>query len=76
MFYPSLEIQKVSRRYQKITDAFATLGGTASLLIMIGFLLIRAQNEVNLTNKIINQLYSFQKLSPKKPAKQKKSQKL
>ena len=58
--YSSEYKQKVNRRYQKLQDAISNMGGSASVLIMIGTVLTKLQNKLNLTNYIMNQLYNFQ----------------
>lgn len=73
IFYPSKETQKVSRRFEKVQEACANVGGTASFTIMLFFIIIRYQNELNLTNKIMNQLYTFQPIEKK--ARKKKTRK-
>jgi len=70
--YSSGYQQKVSRRYQKLQEAFSSLGGSASMLIIIGFAFTKTQNKLNISNIIMNQLYSFQTI-PKKSSKRKKN---
>lgn len=65
MFYPTLEIQKASRRFQKLKEVISSLGGSASFFIMIGFFFVNYQNQIKITNKIMNQLYAFQGLDKK-----------
>jgi len=70
--YSSGYQQKVSRRYQKLQEAFSSLGGSASILMMIGFALTKTKNKLNIANIIMNQLYSFQTI-PKKASKRNKN---
>lgn len=65
MFYPSLEIQKANRRFQKLKEVISILGGSASFFIMIGFFFVNYHNQIKITNKIMNQLYAFQGLQKK-----------
>ena len=69
--YSSEYQQLVIRRYQKLQEAIASLGGSASILIMIGFILTKTQNKLNLANVIMNHLYNFQPLETKQKKKKK-----
>ena len=66
MFYPSPEVQIVSRRFQTIGEACANLGGVVTFIMIIGSAFVRIFNETTIINKIMNQLYSFQPIEKKK----------
>lgn len=74
-FYSSRLKQNVQRFYQKILDALSNLGGTASIVMMIGAVLVMVENSFNLSKKIMNSLYAFQddKLLEEKVASRKAS---
>ena len=57
--YSSENTQVNTRRYQKIQEVFAALGGLGHVLIVIGFILVMNQKEFILTKTLINSLYSF-----------------
>ena len=54
IFYPSQELQKVSRRFQTLTEACANLGGVATFIMTIGAAFVGVFNETNVINKIMN----------------------
>ena len=60
VFYPSDEVQIVSRRFQTLGEACANLGGVATFILIIGSAFVKIFNETSVVNKIMNQLYSFQ----------------
>ena len=66
MFYPSPEVQIVSRRFQTIGEACANLGGVVTFIMIIGSAFVRIFNETTIINKIMNQLYSFQPIEKNK----------
>ena len=74
-FYSSRLKQNVQRFYQKILDALSNLGGTASIVMMIGAVLVMVENSFSLSKKIMNSLYAFQddKLLEEKVASRKAS---
>lgn len=65
--YSSSFKQKVVRRYQKLHEAISNLGGSASILILIGMFLTKIQNKLNQENIIMNKLYSIQTKKKKIP---------
>ena len=78
LFYASQNIQKVSRVYQKLAEALASIGGIANVVMIIGFLLTSVENGLKLKRKVMNCLYSFkdtQKFNKKKHSTNKKRNK-
>ena len=49
----------INRNYQKFENVLANIGGTAHILMIVGFLLAKIQNNKNLNQKLINSLYTF-----------------
>ena len=74
-FYASQNTQKVSRVYQKLAEALASIGGIANVVMIIGFVLTSVENGLNLKKKVMNCLYSFedtQKFNKKKHTNKKR----
>ena len=59
-FFSSQALQQNTRRYQKITEVFATIGGSASLLISIGFIFVNISLTWNLRVNFLKNLYDMQ----------------
>ena len=75
IFYPSDEVQIVSRRFQTFGEACANLGGVASFIMIVGSAFVKIFNETSVVNKIMNQLYSFQPIETDNKKKEKKIKK-
>lgn len=75
IFYPSDEVQIVTRRFQTLGEACANLGGVASFIMIVGSAFIKIFNETSVVNKIMNQLYSFQPIEANTKKKEKKIKK-
>lgn len=59
IIYSSPEIYTVTRRYQKIQEAIANMGGLANALILFGYFLTMFEKEFIVFSKIMNQIYEF-----------------
>lgn len=59
IIYSSPEIYTVTRRYQKIQEAIANMGGLANALILFGYFLTMFEKEFLVFSKIMNQIYEF-----------------
>lgn len=59
IFFSSKNIQKVSRRYQKIQELLGSLNGTMTFLIMVGYIITSLQIDLNFIKIIINELYTL-----------------
>ncbi|KAL4465517.1 hypothetical protein ABPG72_001620 [Tetrahymena utriculariae] len=57
------------RKYKKIDRLLAETGGIAKALIMIGFIFMHPLNQIFLKQKIVNDLFYFQKCSAKNEQK-------
>ena len=60
-FFANQNIQESKRTYQKLTDLLANIGGTASLLVSIGFLFINLFNNWEMRVKFFANLYDLNK---------------
>ena len=56
-FYASYDSQNVTRRYQNLSEALASLAGLANFLMFFGYLFTNFQNNLNIMLKILNSLY-------------------
>lgn len=61
------------RRYQKIQEVLANLGGIASFLMVLGYILTGNYQEFIMVKQVMNRLYSFQSEINKKKNLDKKS---
>ena len=59
LIYSSGETQMMIRRYEKIQQICATLGGIASVLMFFGLLIVMFKKNFDLNKCIINEMYSF-----------------
>ena len=59
LLYSSSEIYVIERRYQKLQEVIANLGGLANSLLIIGFFITYLEKEFILFKSIINTLYIF-----------------
>ena len=59
-FYSSRKNQNVKRKYQKILEALSNLGGTANIVMILGFILTSMEKSLDLKRKMMNSLFSFQ----------------
>lgn len=59
-FFSATNSNKMERYYQNFAELFATLGGLLNSLIILGFFLSYVEKNLYLTQKIMNNLYSFQ----------------
>lgn len=59
-FFSAANSNKMERYYQNFAELFATLGGLLNSLIILGFFLSYVEKNLYLTQKIMNNLYSFQ----------------
>lgn len=59
VLYPAPEIYTITRKYQKIQEAIANVGGLAHSLILIGYFLTFLEKEFIVFKIIMNSLYSF-----------------
>ena len=57
--FPSSQIYRVSRRYQKFQEAIANLGGLANSLIFLGFFLTSLEKEFIIFTIIMRKLYNL-----------------
>ena len=64
LVYSGADTQMMTRKYQKIQEICATLGGLGHVLIFFGFLLVMNQKEFTLNKSLINSLYSFPQKTP------------
>jgi hypothetical protein len=48
------------RSYKKLQDIFGSVGGLYSILEILGILLVSPINKLDLSLKIINQIYTFE----------------
>lgn len=64
---------KITRRYQRIQDLLAKMGGICNFLWMVGFFLSKVENYYKIILKISNEIFLFQSLEKniKSPPKQK-----
>lgn len=58
LLYSSSEIYVVNRRYQKLQEAIANLGGLTNSLLILGYLITYLEKEYILFITVINSLYS------------------
>lgn len=59
--YSSLDTQLIYRRYQKIQELIASLGGISHALLFFGVLVVMVFQEYSLMKNVVNNLYSFPK---------------
>lgn len=59
MIYSSMDVQVMVRRYLKIQDVCASLGGIGSVLMFFGLLIVLFEKDFNLRKCVLNELYSF-----------------
>ena len=59
-FFSSQELDQNTRRYQKLTELFANIGGAASLLITIGFIFVNFFTNWTLRVNFFDNLYELQ----------------
>ena len=67
--YSSSEIYVITRRYQKLQDVVAGLGGLANSLFWIGYFLTRIEKEFIVFRIVISKLYKFSTKTGKKQKK-------
>ena len=67
--YSSSEIYVITRRYQKLQDVVAGLGGLANSLFWIGYFLTRIEKEFIVFRMVIRKLYKFSTKTGKKQKK-------
>ena len=60
-FFSSPKIEFKIRKYIKLFEVFANIGGAANFLLILGFILTSLENVITITLTIINSLYIFQK---------------
>ena len=74
VLYSSHKTQVIQRTYQKISEALANLGGIASVLLSLGYILTSFEKKLDIKKKVMNGLYSFPetKISKTKKNKDKK----
>lgn len=65
-FVASKYMRNISRNYQKISDLFASLGGTFNILIFFCFLWVKTEANFIQKKTILNELYSFRIKGEKK----------
>jgi len=66
LIYSSSEIYVVTRRYQRLQEAIANLGGLANSLIWIGYFLTYLEKEFIVFSQIMNKLYIFSEQTARK----------
>ena len=68
--YTSLETKVYQRKYQKIQEAFANIGGFINFLMCVGWMTISIPLHFTFNRVIMNEIYSFQ------PSRKKKKKRL
>lgn len=56
----------ISRKYQDIQELFANITGIMNMLMMLGLILSNLENNFNLTQRLTEDLYTYQTLNEKK----------
>jgi len=57
--FSSKNNQKTKRQYQKFGDLLASIGGFINVFIIIGILATKIQNQLQMQNHVMNNLYDF-----------------
>jgi len=57
--FSSKNNQKTMRQYQKFGELLASIGGLINVLIILGFVLTNLENQLQMQNYIMNNLYSY-----------------
>ena len=74
-FFSSKNNQKTYRKYQKLMELIANIGGVINVLLIIGNVLTGMQNQLEMQNSVMNSIYdySFEK-KERLPNKKKKTE--
>ena len=65
-FFSDKKIRRIERDYDKISDLLAKIGGVLNVLIFIGFIFARFEQELSLKMSILNSLFLFEDSELKK----------